>query len=72
MNALRTLPGVHEVAPVLLGGFNYELAIAQARDTLPALIDWAKSNGIRIDDVQVVPATLEDVFLSLTGRSLRE
>jgi hypothetical protein len=46
--------------------------MAEARDTLPALIDWAKSNRIRIDDVQVVPATLEDVFLSLTGRSLRE
>jgi ABC-2 type transport system ATP-binding protein len=72
VNTLRALPGVHDVTPVLLGGFNYELAISQARDTLPAFIDWAKSNGVRIDDVQVVPATLEDVFLSLTGRSLRE
>jgi ABC-2 type transport system ATP-binding protein len=72
VNALRALPGVHAVRPVLLGGFNYELAIAQARDTLPAFMEWANSNGVRIDDVQVVPATLEDVFLSLTGRSLRE
>jgi ABC-2 type transport system ATP-binding protein len=72
VHTLRALPGVHDVTSVLLGGFNYELAISQARDTLPAFIDWANSNGVRIDDVQVVPATLEDVFLSLTGRSLRE
>jgi ABC-2 type transport system ATP-binding protein len=72
VDALRALPGVHDVTPVLLGAFNYELAIAEARDTLPAFMHWANSNGVRIDDVQVVPATLEDVFLSLTGRSLRE
>jgi ABC-2 type transport system ATP-binding protein len=71
-DGLGTLPGVHAVTPVLLGGFNYELAIARGRETLPAFLDWAKSSGVRIDDVQVVPATLEDVFLSLTGRSLRE
>ena len=71
-SALRSLPGVHEVAPVALGGFDYELRVAEARDTLPAFLDWASSNGVEIDDVQVVSATLEDVFLSLTGRSLRE
>jgi ABC-2 type transport system ATP-binding protein len=70
-DALGALPGVHAVSPVLLGSFDYELAIAQARETLPAFLDWTRSSGLRIDDVQVVPATLEDVFLSLTGRSLR-
>ena len=69
---LHALPGVHEVAPIPLGGFDYELRVAQARETLPAFLDWARSRGVGIDDVQVVPATLEDVFLSLTGRSLRE
>jgi len=71
-NDLKALPGVQDVTPVLLGGFNYELAVARARDTLPALLDWTKENHVEIEDVQVVPATLEDVFLSLTGRSLRE
>jgi ABC-2 type transport system ATP-binding protein len=71
LEALKALPGVHDVSPLPLGGFNYELAIAQARETLPAFLEWTRSSGLRIDDVQVVPATLEDVFLSLTGRSLR-
>ncbi len=69
---LWRLPGVRDVTPVLLGGFNYELAVARARDTLPAFIEWTKDRGVDVDDVQVVPATLEDVFLTLTGHSLRE
>jgi len=71
-NDLKTLPGVQGVTPVLLGGFNYELTVARARDTLPAFLDWTRDNDVEVEDVQVVPATLEDVFLSLTGRSLRE
>ncbi len=69
---LQALPGVTEVSPVLLGGFNWELAVARARETLPAFMDWTEQSGVQVDDLQVVPATLEDVFLSLTGRSLRE
>jgi ABC-2 type transport system ATP-binding protein len=69
---LQALPGVTEVSPVLLGGFNWELAVARARETLPAFMDWTEQSGVEVDDLQVVPATLEDVFLSLTGRSLRE
>jgi ABC-2 type transport system ATP-binding protein len=71
LEALKALPGVHDASPVALGGFSYELAIAQARETLPAFLEWSRSSDLQIDDVQVVPATLEDVFLSLTGRSLR-
>jgi ABC-2 type transport system ATP-binding protein len=72
LNELSALPGVHAVSPILLGAFNYELAVARPSETLPTLLDWARPSGVEIDDLQVVPATLEDVFLSLTGRSLRE
>ncbi|MEK7570373.1 MAG: ABC transporter ATP-binding protein [Patescibacteria group bacterium] len=40
--------------------------------TLPALFTKAQELGIRLHDVQVHQATLEDVFLKLTGRKLRE
>ena len=30
------------------------------------------AEGVTIDHVEVVPVTLEDVFLALTGRALRE
>jgi ABC-2 type transport system ATP-binding protein len=45
---------------------------ASARDFVPAAIDAARSTGATIRHIEVVPVTLEDVFLSLTGRALRE
>jgi ABC-2 type transport system ATP-binding protein len=69
---LQALPGVKEVGPADAGGFDVELAVERAQVTLPAFLAWAEARGLSIDDVQVVPATLEDVFLALTGHSLRE
>jgi ABC-2 type transport system ATP-binding protein len=43
-----------------------------ARDFVPAAFDAAHAEGATINHVEVVPVTLEDVFLSLTGRALRE
>jgi ABC-2 type transport system ATP-binding protein len=69
---LRDLPGVADVDAVLNGDIRYELRVSRAQVTLPAFLAWAERRGVRVDDVRVMPATLEDVFLSLTGRSLRE
>jgi ABC-2 type transport system ATP-binding protein len=70
--ALRRLPGVAEVTESPNGAFRYELSVARAQEALSPLMDMVGDRGIELDDVQVTPATLEDVFLSLTGRSLRE
>jgi ABC-2 type transport system ATP-binding protein len=43
-----------------------------ARDFVPAAFDAARSEGATIQHVEVVPVSLEDVFISLTGRALRE
>ena len=67
---LRELPGVSEVVASRNGGFDYELRVGRAQDTLPAFLSWA--DGVEVDDVRVLPATLEEVFLSVTGRALRE
>ena len=40
--------------------------------TLTALLQLAERLGIRLDNLSTTSATLEDVFLSYTGRSLRE
>jgi ABC-2 type transport system ATP-binding protein len=70
--SLAALPGVSRVARPTLGEFDFELHVERAQVTLPAFLDWAGTSGVSVDDVQVLPATLEDVFLSMTGRSLRE
>jgi ABC-2 type transport system ATP-binding protein len=69
---LRTLPGVAEVTVSMNGGYGYELGVARAQVTLPAFVSWTERNRVQVDDVRVLPATLEDVFLSVTGHAIRE
>jgi len=45
---------------------------ASAREFVPAAFDAVQHAGATIQHVEVVPVSLEDVFLSLTGRALRE
>jgi ABC-2 type transport system ATP-binding protein len=54
------------------GTLNVTAHCASARDFVPAAFDAARSTGTSIRHVEVVPVTLEDVFLALTGRALRE
>ncbi|HEX4276126.1 MAG TPA: ABC transporter ATP-binding protein [Bryobacteraceae bacterium] len=47
----------------------------QARElhlALPAILDQVSSQGFRLTDLRTQSATLEDVFMTLTGRSLRD
>lgn len=41
-------------------------------EALPALFTFAKSAGVAINNLQMHQPTLEDVFLKLTGRTLRD
>jgi ABC-2 type transport system ATP-binding protein len=71
-DALAALPGVNAVRVSLNGSASYELAVAQAQQPLEAFVDWAARNSVVAGDLRILPATLEDVFLSLTGRALRD
>jgi ABC-2 type transport system ATP-binding protein len=41
-------------------------------DVLPDLLEKCKLSGLKIEDLTIRKKTLEDVFISLTGRRLRE
>ena len=69
---LDGLPGVTAVHPQTDGGSRYALEVTDAQPSLEAFMRWAKGSDVDMIDIRVQPATLEDVFLSLTGRSLRE
>jgi ABC-2 type transport system ATP-binding protein len=43
-----------------------------ARDLVPVVIDAARSHDAEVRNIQVLPVSLEGVFISLTGRALRE
>jgi len=43
-----------------------------ARGILPRIVNIAESSGYQITDLSVSEPTLENVFIKLTGRELRE
>jgi ABC-2 type transport system ATP-binding protein len=43
-----------------------------ARELVPLVIDAARAEAAELANIQVQPVSLEDVFISLTGRALRE
>jgi ABC-2 type transport system ATP-binding protein len=66
---LASLPGVTGVRAM---DGSYMLSVSQIGTTLPALLaEMDRQNG-KLDKLKTHQATLEDVFVSLTGRGLRD
>ncbi len=63
------LPGAREVVAV---GDELSVRVADGPAALPELISAAQQYGVPVAAAQVHRPTLDDVFLNLTGRSLRE
>jgi ABC-2 type transport system ATP-binding protein len=58
--------------PGTLGPATYQLQVTEPRTAVGALLDWSQARDVELRGLEVVPGTLEDVFLQLTGRELRE
>jgi ABC-2 type transport system ATP-binding protein len=69
LHTLRAIDGVLDARPEN-GGF--ELDVAELHRAVPALLSALDERGIEMNELQTHSATLEDVFVSLTGRHLRD
>jgi ABC-2 type transport system ATP-binding protein len=69
LDGMRRLPAVTSAAS---NDGTVELFSADISSTIGALLEYAAENEIRIADLHVRRATLEDVFLKLTGRGIRD
>ena len=67
--ALQELQGVRAVHTV---GNLTQLQVAELHNTLPALLGALAARGVPLSELRTHSATLEDVFVSLTGRHLRD
>ncbi|HEY7215104.1 MAG TPA: ABC transporter ATP-binding protein [Thermoanaerobaculia bacterium] len=67
--SLRALPGVTE--PHRRGDL-WSLPVETLAETVPALLALVERSGSRLATLSTHRATLEDLFVSLTGRALRE
>jgi ABC-2 type transport system ATP-binding protein len=68
-SVVSRLPGMHGIRHVA-GGF--ALAVDPLHVALPALVDYLRGAGARLGRLATRHATLEDVFVALTGRGLRD
>ncbi|MBU2236028.1 ABC transporter ATP-binding protein [Patescibacteria group bacterium] len=50
----------------------YHLRITHSNEVLPKLYKWAEKNNVFMQDLEVDTSDLEDVFLELTGKKLRD
>ena len=63
------LPSVEAVRPEAGG---YVLAVSEPHVAIPALLDLLRQSGVKLAGLTTRTATLEDVFVTLTGRHLRD
>jgi ABC-2 type transport system ATP-binding protein len=66
---LLTLPAITGGRAVDAG---FELRVQSVQSALPPLLALAESRGVAWSEISTHSATLEDVFVSLTGRDLRD
>ncbi len=69
LSALEQLPSVHAARS---GPDGYSLTVEQVHRTVPALLGYLERVGAPLNHLTTHTTTLEDVFVTLTGRNLRE
>ena len=66
---LKTVPDVTEVSHE---GRNYKMKLPRTEQALPVIIDGVTKRGLKITEISFTRPRLDDVFLDVTGRSMRE
>ena len=68
-SVLRSLPSVEDVAR---DGGSWRLTVREVHRAVPALLAALSERGAEPTELTTHHATLEDVFMALTGRRLRD
>ncbi len=66
---LAARPGVREIAAE---GRAIRMTVEHGEEALPGMLRALDGEGITMESIQLARPTLDDVFLTLTGRSLRD
>ena len=69
---LPLLAGIDGIRDVTRSGSRLNLRVGRAEVVLPEVVRRSELHGIRVHTADMTRPTLDDVFLGLTGRSLRE
>jgi ABC-2 type transport system ATP-binding protein len=66
------LAGLEGVRAAVCDDGAFRLTVAEVHRAIPALLDELRRQGIELSRLTTHHATLEDVFVSMTGRHLRD
>jgi ABC-2 type transport system ATP-binding protein len=68
------VPAFQESSKHVLNDDRTQMTVYSTRParTLPELVKWIDQHGIDLEDIHLKRPTLEDVFIELTGKRLRE
>jgi ABC-2 type transport system ATP-binding protein len=66
------LAGVAGVGPVGRDDGTWRVQVSELHQAMPALLGELRRQGAQLSELRTHSATLEDVFVSLTGRQLRD
>jgi ABC-2 type transport system ATP-binding protein len=69
---LASLAGLEGVLEARVDAGRAELQVARTDEVLPRVVAAVRDGGARVGDLHVHRPTLEDVFVSLTGRHIRD
>jgi ABC-2 type transport system ATP-binding protein len=69
LEPIRQIPGVRDVRN---DNGSILLQVAELHHAVPALLEELKNQNAPLTELRTHSATLEDVFVSLTGRHLRD
>ena len=67
-----SLGGLHGVTAVRSSAAGWSLTVTELHRTLPALLGLVQQRGLDLSSLTTHHATLDDVFVALTGRQLRD
>jgi ABC-2 type transport system ATP-binding protein len=71
-NLIERMRGLGGVTAVRSGGSGLSLTVTELHRTLPALLAILQERGLELASLTTHHATLDDVFVALTGRQLRD
>lgn len=66
------LRGIPRVSEVTKEDHTYKIKLPSTEDALPTIIDGVTSRGMKITDISFAKPSLDEVFLDVTGRTMRE
>lgn len=70
--SLEKLKSVSNVEDAKISDGTFELRVTNIEDSVHDLVEFGQKEGIHLTALEVEQTSLEDVFLNLTGRRLRE